>query len=75
MELIKVTSTWKNSTVYINIYQIGHISDSGENGSTKIGVTTHNNGGFEVIQTIDEVLNLIELAKNRLNTNTNETNK
>ena len=63
MELIKVTGTNKNTTIYINPNQIGHITNSGEDGATKIGVTTHNNGGFEVKESIEEVLKLIEHTK------------
>lgn len=64
LEFIKVTSK-RNNPVYINIYQIGDISSSGTDGNTRIGVTTHNNGGFEVLETIEEVLNLIEIAKQK----------
>jgi hypothetical protein len=77
MKLIKVTSTDKNKTgkdsiVYINTDVIGHIYTIPEKMSydrveeercTVIGTTTHNNGGFRVKETVEEVLVLIKRAE------------
>ena len=67
--LIKLTiSDRKNDFVYINPKHIGHcyrvpgsikyskpIPDH-----TRVGVTTHNNGGFEVEETPEQIIKLIE---------------
>lgn len=57
MKFIKVISRNTNEYTYININHIGHVYSY--KGVTTIGVTTHNNGGFEVRETVDEVLKLI----------------
>jgi hypothetical protein len=54
---------------YINIEMIGDISDVitggytrtgyAESRYTNVGCLTHNNGGFNVTETADEILNLI----------------
>ena len=58
MKTIKLTSATDGGKIYINIEQIGHYYDVKEKivysrvekkAHTRIGVTTHNNGGFEVI--------------------------
>jgi len=54
--------------VYVNIDHIGSLYRSKETSYqrgvndvdiTIVGVTTHNNGGFRVIETVEEILNLI----------------
>lgn len=51
--------------VYINVNQIGHFfevenENNGKNYThSKIGITTHNNGGLNVIETVDQILKLI----------------
>jgi len=69
MKLIQVTSKEKKS-IYINIDMIGHILSHTELNKgygvsipiTKIGVTTHNNGGFEVLETVEQVIRKINNA-------------
>jgi hypothetical protein len=71
MRIIKLTFQDK-SLVYINIEHIGHfyeIPDKMEYGNvseakhTRVGVTTHNNGGFKVIESADKIIKLINDAK------------
>ena len=68
MKFIKLTNLNDKQPIYINIEQIGHIYRVAETSSygsvdkpehTRIGVTTHNNGGFEVTESIEEIINLI----------------
>lgn len=68
MKLIKVTSAADNKAIYINITQIGHIYEveaKFEYGRlkkekhTRMGVTTHNNGGFEVKETTKQIMKMI----------------
>ena len=72
MKLIKVTSNNTNEPIYINVDQIGHIRHQPATSEynthynnidipshTVIGVTTHNKGGFEVKESIEEIINLI----------------
>ena len=55
MKFIKLTSaTMKGKSVYINVEHIGDFFEYEE--GTSIGVTTHNNGGFKVKETVEEVL-------------------
>lgn len=61
MKIIKVTSKSMNKSVYINVNHIGEFHEW--DGGTRIGVTTHNNGGYQVKETIDEVLMLIKRVK------------
>lgn len=69
-----VLHDWKNkSEVYINIDTIGHIYWIPEekeyirtivDSHTRVGTTTHNNGGFKVKETPKEIFKLIsELEK------------
>lgn len=67
MKIIKLTSVDK-SLIYINVEHIGHfyeIADKMEYGRleeakhTRVGVTTHNNGGFKVIESVDKILNML----------------
>ena len=68
MKFIKVTSVQDKKSVYINPDFIGHVYrvpekilygtvDGKEH--TVIGVTTHNNGGFKVIEDVDQILKQI----------------
>jgi nitrogen regulatory protein PII-like uncharacterized protein len=68
MKLIKLTSTAKNDkypAIYINVEQIGSIYQlyKEEYGvgklETRVGVTTHNNGGFSVRETPEQIIKLI----------------
>jgi hypothetical protein len=49
------------NNILINIDYIGHIYQSGN--KTRIGVVTHNNGGFEVHDTIDDIMGKIDYYK------------
>ena len=69
MKLIKLTSFKDKSPIYINVYQIGHFYTINakiaygrveEEQHTRVGVTTHNNGGFSVCESVTEILKLIE---------------
>ena len=68
MKVIKLTNLSK-SPIYINIEMIGHfyeVEEKRDYGSvtkvahTRLGVVTHNNGGFEVIETANEIMKLIK---------------
>lgn len=72
MKLIKLTSASDKKPVYINIECIGHIyevpdklvyNSIGKKAHTRVGVTTHNNGGFEIVENISQIVKLIEKAK------------
>ena len=69
MKLIKLTSLNGTGNVYVNADHIGHIYQVKETyGSkakpkhTRIGVLTHNNGGFEVTETVDTILKMSGMA-------------
>ena len=57
MKIIKLTSKRMNKPVYININYIGDFYEY--EGGTSVGVTTHNNGGFKVEESVEEVMKLI----------------
>ena len=59
MKLVKFTNSFNNKPLYINIFQIGSVSES-EKGGTTITSTTHNNGGFIVKESLEYVLIQIE---------------
>jgi len=54
---IKLTTVAGNE-IRMNINQIGHYYNSSDK-STIVGITTHNNGGFKVTQTAQEIDELI----------------
>ena len=67
MKTIKVTTLSDKRSIYINIDMIGHLYEVEEKDFnrepkkyTVIGTTTHNNGGFKVIESIQEVFNRIK---------------
>jgi hypothetical protein len=67
MRTIKVTTLSDKKSIYINIDMIGHLYEVEEKDFnrepkkyTVIGTTTHNNGGFKVIENIQEVFNRIK---------------
>jgi hypothetical protein len=70
MKFIKLTSLQDKSTIFINPAFIGHIYEVTEKykygrleqtvAHTLVGVTTHNNGGFKVIESIDKILKMIK---------------
>ena len=68
MKIIKVTSLKDKSPIYVNVEQIGHfyrVPEKKSYGSvdteehTRLGVTTHNNGGFSVTETPEKLMELI----------------
>jgi hypothetical protein len=69
--MIKLTSKFNRETLYINVEMIGSIykvDEETEYGKTipkhtTIGHLTHNNGGFKVLETVEEVLELIKNSK------------
>ena len=67
MKFIKLTSI-EGGLIVVNVAHIGHlypINEKVEYGRvakkahTRLGVTTHNNGGFSVTETVDEIISLI----------------
>jgi len=65
MKIIKLTLL-NNTPVYVNVNHIGHILSVEEKSSdnpkhTKVGVTTHNNGGLKVYETVEEILKMIKI--------------
>jgi len=60
MKLIKLTCM-DSTLIYVNPAQIGHLYETVENRMkcTRVGVTTHNNGGFIVKETPRDILELI----------------
>jgi hypothetical protein len=75
MKLIKLTSHKDDSFIYVNINEIGHFYEvkasqtwyQGEPTTKKhtvVGVTTHNNGGFKVKETPEEIIEKIRMIRN-----------
>ena len=72
MRIIKLTSLHDKSPIYINIDVIGHIYEVKEEikygkvekaKHTRIGALTHNNGGFSVIESAEEIFLLISKSR------------
>ena len=72
MKIIKVTSLKDKKPIYINVDQIGHfyrVPEKKSYGSvdevehTKLGITTHNNGGFSIVETPETLIKLINKAQ------------
>ena len=72
MERIKLTLRSGKKPVYINVDCIGHFFEVPEERRgdsiveirhTNVGVTTHNNGGFSVLETCEEINKLISEIK------------
>ena len=68
MKIIKVTHLKDKLPIYINVDQIGHfyrVPEKKSYGSvdevehTKLGITTHNNGGFAITETPEKLMELI----------------
>lgn len=59
MKLVKFTLSYDNKPLYLNIFQIGSVSES-DKGGTIITSTTHNNGGFIVKESLKYVVTHIE---------------
>ena len=69
MKFIKLTSLSDGKPVYVNVDHIGHMyevpakveySRETEAAHTRLGVTTHNNGGFRIVESIAYILKMIE---------------
>ena len=67
MKFITLTSI-EGGQIVVNVEHIGHLypitqkveySRITRKAYTSLGVTTHNNGGFRVTETVDEILELI----------------
>ena len=72
MKIIKVTSLKDKKPVYLNVEQIGHFfivpekmfyCSVEEAEHTRVGVTTHNNGGFSIVETPETLIKLINKAQ------------
>ena len=72
MKFIRLTSLKDSNPVFINPDFIGHLYQVPEKRSygsvdevehTTVGVTTHNNGGFKVIEDVKQILKLIEKSQ------------
>jgi hypothetical protein len=69
MKLIKLTSLHDKQPIYINVDVIGHFYEVEAEidrvgrvvkaRHVRIGVTTHNNGGFQVTESEKQILNLL----------------
>ena len=66
---IKLTNLKDERPIYMNVDYIGHIYSAGpkidygrvsEEAHTVVGVTTHNNGGFKVIEDVDKISKLLK---------------
>jgi hypothetical protein len=56
MKIIQLTTRELKRKVYINVEHIGHILLSDDGRHTRVGVTTHYNGGFSVVETPEEII-------------------
>lgn len=73
MRLIKLTPLHNNQPIYINVDMIGHFYEVEAEidrvgrvvkaRHTRIGATTHNNGGFQITESVDQILKLIEESR------------
>ena len=68
MKIIKVTSLKDKLSIYVNVEQIGHFYIVPEKMNygcveevehTRLGITTHNNGGFSIVETPEALIKLI----------------
>jgi hypothetical protein len=66
---IKLTNLKDATIIYINVNYIGHIYAVKEKleyghvekaAHTVVGTTTHNNGGFQVLETPNEIFSMLE---------------
>lgn len=75
MKLIKLTSHSDDRPIYININEIGHIYEVKQSEDwfqgkpivekfTRVGVKTHNDGGFIVKETPEKIIEKIKMIKN-----------
>jgi hypothetical protein len=65
MKFIKLTSFIDNKPIFINPETIGHIFEATDIRLgkppiyTSVGTTCHNNGGFKIVESPDEILKMI----------------
>ena len=71
MRFIKLTSFHTKTPIYINVEMIGDLSEVEEKDFnrepkkyTSIGHLTHNNGGYKVIESVEEILKLLKESFN-----------
>ena len=71
MRFIKLTSFYTKTPIYINVEMIGDLSEVEEKDFnrepkkyTSIGHLTHNNGGYKVIESVEEILKLLKESFN-----------
>ena len=63
MKFIKVTRTQSKKEIYLNVDMIGSIRKDIKEDYTIIGHLCHNNGGYEVLESVEIILKLIKNAK------------
>jgi hypothetical protein len=72
MKIIKVTSLKDKLPIYVNVEQIGHFYIVPEKMNygrveevehTRLGITTHNNGGLTIVETPEALIKLINKAQ------------
>ena len=72
MKLIKLTCATQGDFIYVNPEHIGHLYQvktkfeygrEKEPAHTRVGVTTHNNGGFKVAEDVEQIVKLIEKTR------------
>ena len=61
-KFVKLTNYNNNDAIYLNVDMIGDICE--DDGYTRVGHLTHNNGGFKVSEEVEEVLYLISELTN-----------
>jgi len=68
-KFIQLTSLSMKGKILVNVKHIGHFCEMEEEieygkvtkpKHTMLGVTTHNNGGFAVKESVDEILKMIQ---------------
>jgi hypothetical protein len=62
LRFIELTSSITKKPIYLNVDMIGDIIQ--DEGYTRVGHLTHNNGGFKVTQDAEEILDLINYLNN-----------
>ena len=69
MKMIKLTSAATSNPIYINIEAIGHFYSYRDKNTdeltTTVGVTTHNNGGFKVIEDAEQINKMIKAKETK----------
>ena len=60
MKIIILTSANDGVKIYINIQHMGHYYYNKSKNNTTVGVTTHNNGGFSVTETPEQIYDMIK---------------